>query len=63
MIKEIAVCDKCRMEIDVQGSKTEIYDGTYDFKVTPVDLCIPCTKEFVNWLEGETIDKQTKPQE
>lgn len=54
------VCDKCKLAVTVQGCETKISDEVFGFKITTVDLCINCTKDFVNWLKGETIPKQTK---
>lgn len=63
MMREIVVCDKCKTEIpeDKEGSKTEVYDITYNYKVSQIDLCTGCTREFVRWLDGkgEPIPKQT----
>ena len=59
MKKEVIVCDKCKAEINGKGSETKVSDGIYDFAVSPIDLCITCTKDFINWLEGEPIPKQT----
>ncbi len=61
-------CDKCEHKIDIVPTAEikVLSDFTFNNKCeefTSVDLCFVCTWEFTNWLKGETIDKQTKPQE
>ncbi len=55
------ICDKCKEAIHIPGCEVKIFDEVFAAKILPADLCINCTKEFIHWLKGETIDKQTEP--
>ncbi len=65
-------CDKCERDVriaDRRGREVESH-GYYFYALFTLlgknrnyTLCEKCEKLFTNWLKGETIDKQTKPQE
>ncbi len=59
MKRETMICDKCEAEILCQGSRIEILEEAFKFKVIPVDLCVSCTRELLKWLKGEPVPKQT----
>ena len=57
-------CNKCEKGMSIIVGEMRI---STDFRFNSgvslsqdIDLCYLCTWEFINWLKGETIDKQTQ---
>ncbi len=54
------LCDKCGEQVGGGSVLARATDMHLNMVPREIDLCFKCATEFINWLEGETIDKQTK---
>lgn len=54
MRSTIVTCDKCKQSIEADGSTLDPINGwLHRDRVAPWDLCLPCARRFVAWMQAK----------